>query len=159
MLFLIINHSFAAMKWIYKGKTKFDIPENAYGFLYIITYTGKSTDEISKGRFYIGKKCLEFSKKKKLTIKEKQLPENKRKRFKIDVTESDWKDYYGSSKNLIADIEKFGVKNFKREILQFCEDKINLTYAETKEQILRDVLNKDTWNISIGGKFFKGRIK
>lgn len=147
------------MKWIYNGKTKFSIPENAYGFTYKISYVGKNTEEIKNNKFYIGKKCLEFSKKKRLTKAEKALPENKRRRFKIDKSESDWKDYWGSSKNLLEDVQKYGKKNFKREILEFYPDKINLTFAEVKEQILQDVLNKDTWNISIGGKFFKGKIK
>lgn len=147
------------MEWIYKNKKKFEVPKDAYGFIYKITYIGDNKEDINKGKEYIGKKVLSFSRKKKLTKAEKKLPENKRKRFKIDTKESDWKEYWGSSILLLQDIEKHGKKNFKREILSFHKDKTNLTYYEVKEQVLRDVLIKDTWNISILGKFFKGKIK
>ena len=153
------------MTWIYKGKEiniTQNLPKdsrNAYGFIYKISYIGDTKEGITKGKFYIGKKALSFSKKKRLTIKEKKEPENKRKRFKIDVRESDWRDYQGSSLNLQKDIAIYGEENFTKIILFFCEDKINLTYKEMELQFQYDVLRTDSWNISIGGKFFKGKIK
>ena len=147
------------MNWIYKGKPLKKVPKDAYGFVYSVTYLGGTTDEIKNFKFYIGKKVLEFSKKKRLTIKEKKLPENKRKRFKIEKKESDWQDYWGSSILLLNDVEKYGKKNFERRIISFYYDKINLTYGETETQFRFDVLRNDTWNISILGKFFRGKIK
>lgn len=148
------------MKWLYKGKPKFAIPKNAYGFVYSITYVGEPIEgEIASNKYYIGKKALHFSKKKRITKKEKLASGNNRKRFKIDVTESDWKTYWGSSTLLLKDIEKYGEKNFERRIIRFCFDKINLTYVEMEYQFKFDILRTDSYNISIGGKFFKGKIK
>lgn len=140
------------MSWIYKNRVLTRLPKDAYGFVYIIQHTPSA-------KFYIGKKSLEFSRKKRLTLKEKKLIENKRKRFKIETKQSDWKDYWSSSLSLKEDIEKYDKKNFRRKILKFYTDKINLTYGEMEWQFKLDVLRKDTWNMSIGGKFFRGKIK
>lgn len=148
------------MIWKYRGKKVTKIPEGAYGFVYCITYIGEYKEGvIDTNKFYIGKKALSFSKKKRLTLKERRLPENKRKRFKIDTKESDWKTYNGSSLSLQKDIELYGEKNFRKDILCFCPDKINLTYKEMELQFKYDVLRTDSWNMSIANKFFRGRIK
>lgn len=114
--------------WIYNGNDVIEIPEGSYGFVYIIT-------NLTNDRKYIGKKFFYTSKRKQV---------NKvRKRFKVD---SDWKDYWSSSDELKADVEKLGKSNFKREIIHFCETKGVTNYLEAKEQFQRAVLeNKEEW--------------
>ena len=107
--------------WFYKGEY-FDTIGDYVGFVYEIT------NQIT-GRKYIGKKNFYFSKSKQV--------KGKKKRFKV---ESDWQDYYGSNKELAADVEKFGKENFKREILMLCKSKGDFAYYEAKYQFDNNVL-------------------
>ena len=113
--------------WIYNNKPLEEIPENAYGYVYLITNT-------ITGRKYIGKKLFWFRKTKVL--------KGKKKRLKV---ESDWKDYWSSSDELKADIEKLGINNFSREILYICPNKGLCNYLEAKEQMVRCVLETDQY--------------
>lgn len=120
------------MKWINVPK---DI-ENYFGFIYCIT-------NMLDGRQYVGKKF--FWKDSPL----QPLKGKKNKRHR--KVETKWKDYYGSSKTLTEDIEKFGKKNFRREILLWCETKWDCAYYEAKLQFDLDVLfNKNFYNEYIG---------
>ena len=110
------------MEWLHDGIV-FEKPnENDYGFVYQIT-------NLSNNKTYIGKKLFWFKKIKTL--------KGKRKRY---LAESDWKTYYGSSKFLLDEIEKFGKDNFKREILKLCKSKGECSYYEAKYQFDKDVL-------------------
>ena len=113
--------------WIYNNKPLEEIPENAYGYVYLIT-------NIITGRKYIGKKLFWFRKTKVL--------KGKKKRLKV---ESDWKDYWSSSDELKADIKKLGINNFSREILHICPNKGLCNYLEAKEQMVRCVLETDQY--------------
>lgn len=115
------------MTWFYNNEPFLDPGEN-YGFVYIIT-------NLTDGRKYIGKKFFWTSKRKQV---------NKvRKRYKA---ESDWQEYWSSSDELKADIEKLGKDNFKREIIHLCKTKGVTNYLEAKEQFERAVLeNKEQW--------------
>ena len=62
-----------------------------------------------------------------------------------ELVESDWKDYYGSSDSLNADIEKFGVLNFSREILHLGNSKGICSYIEAREQFLKKVLESEEY--------------
>ena len=98
-------------------------------FVYIIT---NETD----GRKYIGKKLFKFTRSTK----------KKGKRVKKQV-DSDWKDYYGSNKELLGDVEGLGKKSFKREILHLCKTKGEASYLEAKEQFACDaLLSEDYYN-------------
>jgi len=99
------------------------------GFIYIIT-------NIVNNKKYIGKKIFTNTRR----IKQK----NKTRR-KVKKTESDWRDYYGSSPSLSSDIEKYGKSNFKREIIKLCVSKSELTYFEAKEQFARGCLESPGW--------------
>lgn len=138
------------MKWKYQKKILKveDIPEGAIGFIYVIT-------RISDGKPYIGKKVLNFTRRKRLTKKEKLLKENTRKRYKVIVSDSGWENYTGSCKDLNADILVLGEKAFKKEILKFCFDKRSLTYEEVKSQFEYNVLEINSYNGCIAGKFYK----
>jgi len=127
------------------------IPENVLGFIYRIT-------NLIDNRIYIGRKALSSNRKATLTKKEKLLPENKRKRFKRVIKETDWKEYWGSSDELKSDIERLGKVNFKREILLFCTTKSDVSFFELHYQIKEDVLFTNSYNKNILGKFFKGKI-
>ena len=119
------------MTWTYKGSIVNELPEECVGFVYNITNT-------ISGRQYIGKKLAKFSKTTYKTVKLKNGTKKKKKiRSKID---SDWQEYYGSSVELNADIEKLGKENFKREILYYCRSKSECSYIEAREQFDRKVL-------------------
>lgn len=124
------------MTWLYREQIIENLPEDCIGFVYIIT------NNIS-GRKYIGKKLGKFSKTTYKTVKLKNGNKN-RKKIKGKI-ESDWKDYYGSSPNLLKDIESLGKQNFTREILYFCTSKAELSYIEAREQFERKVLESDDY--------------
>lgn len=96
--------------------------EDYVGFVYLIT-------NLTNGRLYIGKKL--FWKKRKKKIK----GSNKKVRV-----EHDWRDYYGSSNELNADIERLGKENFKREILECYKTRWEWSYGELKRQVDQEVL-------------------
>ena len=119
------------MTWLYQNTPVETLPESCVGFVYLITNN-------LTGRKYIGKKLAKFSKTTYKVIKQKNgIKKKKRIRSKID---SDWQDYYGSSAELSADIEKLGTENFTREILYYCASKSECSYIEAREQFSRRVL-------------------
>lgn len=126
--------------------------ENAFGFIYRI-------EHIETGKFYIGKKQLITNRKKKLGKKELALIEIKpgrRPTSKIVTAESDWREYWGSSKELTAEIKKQGLDKFKRVIIQLAYNSKQLTYFETQYQFSYNVLQRDDcWNNSVLGKFHR----
>ena len=125
-------------------------PEGTYGFVYIITNK-------TNGRFYVGKKILRNKLSKNLTkreISEWSKPGRVPKKKK-EVKESNWKDYWGSNKDLQEDVQKMGMDSFERRILQFCKASKQLTYFETVWQLHYDVLKTDSYNQNILGKFFR----
>ena len=134
------------MSWTYEGKcisSLQQMPSKTVGFVYELTH-------LPTGKKYIGKKILHFK---------KVLPPLKgKKRRRRSVVESDWKDYYGSHSEL-KQIVKESVNPsslFKREILQYCYNKKQMTYYETKWQMLKNVLIDDTYfNQTVAGKFYK----
>jgi hypothetical protein len=81
----------------------------------------------------------------------------KKKRYKA---ESDWKNYYGSNKELVYDVENCGIINFKREILRLCKTKGECGYFEAKYQFAEEVLEKDEYyNSWIMCKIHKKHVK
>lgn len=128
------------------------LPNDVYGFIYLI-------HNMSKNRYYIGKKNIFFSRKKPLTKKEISLLENKRtKKWKLVVTESDWLTYNGSCKELLKDISNGDT--ISKCIVKFCFSARELTYEETKALFINNVLEReDYYNENILSKFFKGNIK
>jgi hypothetical protein len=142
------------MSWYYQGTVIEELPEDCVGFVYIITNT-------VTGRMYIGKKLAKFS---KTTYKTVKLKNGKKKRKKIKgKIESDWKEYYGSSPNLTADIDALGKQHFHREILHYCTSKAHTSYLEAKEQFERKVLESDDYynghiQVRVHGSHIKGKI-
>ena len=116
--------------WFYENKEVNELPEDCVGFVYQITNT-------TNGRMYIGKKLARF--------KRSRRPLKGRKNKRRYTVSSDWKYYYGSSDLLLADVEKLGKNNFKREILFYCKSKAELSYIEAREQFARKVLESDDY--------------
>lgn len=121
------------MTWSFNNTPFTDIPDDskAIGFVYLITNT-------SNGKRYIGKKNLYATQTRQKTVTLKSGT-NKKKKIRSKV-ESDWRDYFGSSNDVKADLEMSGKEVFKREILRFCEAKGELSYYEAKYQFQYDVL-------------------
>jgi len=104
-----------------------EVPDDAYGYVYLITNT-------ITGKKYIGKKLFWFKKTK--------MVKGKKKRLKV---ESDWKDYWSSSDEVKKDVLSLGEENFIREILHICPNKGSCNYLEAREQMDRRVLETDEY--------------
>jgi hypothetical protein len=124
--------------WILNENVAID--ESTFGFIYEIE--NKITN-----KKYIGKKqCF-------MRVKRKPLKGYKRNR--ISHSESDWKTYTSSSKELNDDIQKYGKENFTFKIIRACDSKWELAYFEIKEQIDKEVLLRSDYyngiiNVRIG---------
>ena len=134
------------MSWYYEGKEVTELPGDCVGYVYCI-------ENLITQRKYIGKKLAKFAKTSIKTVTQKNgIKKKKRIRTKVD---SDWRDYYGSSDALTADIEALGKSCFNREILYYCYSKGECSYLEMYEQIKRGVLESDEYyngiiNVRIG---------
>ena len=129
------------MQWTYNGKQVETIDDEYEGFVYLITNT-------TTGQKYVGKKLAKF----KTTKPPLKGRKNKRRGYK----ESDWRDYWGSSDRLNADVDKLGPENFTREILYMCKSRAEMSYIEAREQFDRRVLETDEYyngiiNVRVGG--------
>jgi len=149
--------------WVHQGRVITsieDMPKETYGFVYEVIH--KPTDTR-----YIGKKVLYFERNKKLgkkalqSLKEERSKQGLKGRTPLKqktITESDWKDYYGSQKEILSLSKKDNAgKNWEKRILKFVPNKKLLTYYETKYLFLNEVLeNKYSTHINdnILGKFF-----
>ena len=125
---------------------------NSYGFIYRIT-------NLETGKFYIGKKSYIHNKKKKLGKKELlALPTSRGRKptTKTEQVDSGWKTYWGSSKDLLADIKLLGEDKFERIILREAKNKKQLTYWEMHFQCTEEVLigKNRSYNENILGRFF-----
>ena len=143
------------MNWLYYEDEIVNIsqfPEGTYGFIYKVTH-------IPSNKIYIGKKVLYHNQKKKLTKAELELSTGRGRKslYKIVQKESDWKTYYGSQKDIKEYITQGKKEEFKREIIQFVNNKKLLTYFETKWLFINGVLEYPDafYNDNILGKFYR----
>lgn len=142
------------MTWYYKDQEITELPDDAVGFVYLITC-------ITTGKMYVGKKLAMFA---KTTYKVVKLKNGTKKRKKIRTKiNSDWQQYFGSSPNLTEDINKLGTGNFKREILYYCKSKSECSYIEAREQFSRRVLESDDYynghiQVRVHGSHIKNKI-
>tara|TARA_R110000823_G_C15871261_1_gene494180 strand:+ start:796 stop:1206 length:411 start_codon:yes stop_codon:yes gene_type:complete len=130
--------------WLHENKEVTSIeemPEGTFGYVYQVTH-------IPTGLKYIGKKQL---------ISNRTLPPLKGEKRKRKIQkESDWKTYYGSQAEIKTLVKESKDKSeFKREILQYCKTKKQLTYFEIKWQFVLGVIETEEWiNNNILGKFY-----
>ena len=132
-----------ANPWTYQGATftSADI-DDFFGFVYRIT-------NLQNGRQYIGRKYF---------IQKRKPRGGGRKR----TSESDWKAYYGSSKELAEDRKLLGSNCFKREILSLHTTKGQVNFEETKQLFLHNVLTETVdgknplyYNSNILGRYMR----
>lgn len=97
--------------------------EGVVGFVYLI----RNNHPDSKKKYYIGQK--------KLLKKVKRKPLKGKTRNRISYVDNDVEKYWGSSKELLADIEKYGIEHFSREVIEVCQSKFHMTYGELIWQI------------------------
>lgn len=122
--------------WLFNGNAFYE--ENilsSVGFVYMIcnNITGKK---------YIGRKYFYSIRK----------PNNKAKRRK--TVSADWENYYGSSEELLKEIELHGKKNFSRIILSLHKTRGDTNMNEVREQFRLNVLEDDMYiNANINGKW------
>ncbi len=109
--------------------------ENYFGFVYII----KNNHPNSIKKYYIG--CKQLLKKVKL----KPLKGKKRKR--ITYKDNNVEEYWGSSTELLADIEKYGLESFTKEVVELCNSKFHMKYAELCWQLLaKAIFDEKSYN-------------
>lgn len=125
-------------------------PPDKYGFVYLIIGP--------ENKIYVGKKAFLHKTKSKMSKKDKKVDGNARKRVKIGTKDSGWKDYYGSSKELLLDISRMGRDKFDRYILDFADNKADLALKEIEYQVKYNVLRCNSYNGWIGGKVFKRNL-
>jgi len=124
--------------WYYENKLYDEAPKEYMGFVYLIT-------DLVANKKYVGKKLF-WNKRKLKPLKGKT-------RRRIQVVESDWKNYYGSNGELQLIVETSDAERFEREILHLCEKKGIMSYLEAREQFDRNVLLSDEYyNNFIGCK-------
>ena len=136
-------------KWLHSEE--FD-PQDYFGFVYKIT-------NLTNSKFYIGKKYFYYTSNVKLGKKElAALPvtRGRKSTTKQVIKESDWKSYWGSSKELQQDVKELGAEMFECIILKLCKDKKQLTYFEMHYQCVSEcLLSNNSYNDNIVGKYFR----
>ena len=116
--------------WFYNGFGVEEIPEDAFGFVYKIT-------NLSNDRQYFGKKLFTKAGYKQVKGKRKKI-----------------------TKELQADVEKQGEKQFKREILRFCKSRGECNYFESKYILESDaILNDKYYNDWLAVKVSRSHLK
>ena len=159
-----MKHMPTTATWVYQGRVITsikDMPEGTYGFIYEVIYKPTNVR-------YIGKKVLYFERNKRLgkkalaALREERSKKGLRGRVPIKqkvITESDWKDYFGSQKEIVTlSQEDNAGENWEKRILEFVPNKKLLTYYETKHLFKNDVLENQYSahiNDNILGKFFR----
>ncbi len=131
--------------WIYEGREFLDDETEDYvAFVYQI-------ENLETGKKYIGKKNLTKVRSKKIKGK------TRRKRIK---SESDWREYYGSSKTLLEDVARLGKDKFKREIVKLCKSRGTANYWEAYEIMTRNaIISNDYYNESLHVRVHCSHVK
>ena len=129
--------------WTYEGTdfTSDDI-NDFFGFVYRIT-------NLKTGKQYIGRKYF---------VQKRRPRGGGRKR----TSESNWKAYYGSSKELTEDRKLLGDRIFKREILSLHRTLGKVNFEETRQLFLNNVLTESLddgtpmyYNSNILGRYMR----
>ena len=106
--------------------------EGVVGFVYLIRNLHPEVINTNKPQYYIGQK--------KLLKKVKRKPLKGKTRNRISYVDNDVEKYWGSSKELLTDIEKYGIEHFSREVIEVCYSKFHMSYADMDWQVKCKVL-------------------
>lgn len=131
--------------WTYRNEiieNESQFHPKALCFVYKIT-------RLKDGKIYFGKKLCYFKKTSVKTITLKNGTKKKKKT--TTLVPSDWKTYWSSSADLIADVKLLGEDAFSREILCWCENKGSASYYELRYQM-------DARVLEIGDKSYNGIV-
>ena len=138
-----MGEGFYENAWTYKGTafTSDDI-NGQFGYVYRIT-------NLQTGQQYIGRKYFV----------QKRKPRGGGRRR---TSESNWKQYWGSSKELNDDRKRLGSDSFAREIISTHATAGRVDYEETKQLFLNNVLQETLedgspkyYNSNILGRYYK----
>ncbi len=110
--------------WVLKEGLKFDA--DAFAFIYCIRHRDPA------GMYYLGKKQMQSKRRLK--------PLKGKSRKRIQIKESDWRTYMGSSNDLLDYIKTVGKENFLFEIQKFVTCKWEAAYEELIYQLENRVL-------------------
>ena len=129
--------------WTYKGTTfTSDDIGDFFGFVYRIT-------NLQSGKQYIGRKYF---------VQKRKSGNSRRKR----TSESNWKAYYGSSKELTEDRKLLGNQAFSREIISLHKTPGKVNYEETRQLFIHNVLIEENsdgtpayYNSNILGRYMR----
>ena len=129
--------------WTYQGTTFTSADINDFfGFVYRIT-------NLQSGKQYIGRKYF---------VQKRKSGNSSRKR----TSESNWKAYYGSSKELTEDRKLLGNSFFKREIISLHKTPGKVNYEETRQLFIHNVLIEERsdgtpayYNSNILGRYMR----
>ena len=129
--------------WTYQGSTfTSDDIGDFFGFVYCIT-------NLKSGKRYIGRKYFTQCRKHR---------GSRRKR----TSESNWKAYYGSSKELNEDRKLLGNSTFRREIISLHTTGGKVNYEETRQLFLNNVLTEALdngepafYNSNVLGRYYR----
>tara|TARA_A100000172_G_C3040154_1_gene110126 strand:- start:1125 stop:1592 length:468 start_codon:yes stop_codon:yes gene_type:complete len=118
-----------------------------YGFVYCIT------NRITRKK-YIGRKYFWSKRKPRLTA-------NSGKRRRV-TSESNWRNYYGSSPELTADVKEYGRDTFTRQIISLHSTPGKVNFEETRQLFLNNVLTESLtdgtpafYNSNILGRYYR----
>ena len=149
------------MDWIVKDCNNGDyplttVPKDMYGFIYVLVF--------ESGKHYIGKKTFWSTKTlpslKNGTVRPKaeRIGKNvngKRKYFDVVKSESNWKPYTSSAKDIPKEDKLVG-----KYILKFAHKKQLLSYLEDKELFAVDACaNPMYYNKNISGRYYDNIFK
>lgn len=165
------------MDWTYEGKVVTELPEDVYGFIYLLKYEGgysyigmksaysilekpaKKSGEVREGceRVYHNIMRDENGKvlvsRKDIAAARKRGLKATREAYDRGIYESNWRDYESSSKE---------VKNYKlisKEILEYAPTKRSLTYLEVKYLFAYDaIIDPKFLNQNIIKRWFRGKL-
>ena len=128
--------------WIFDGRELCDADlAGAYGFIYLITH-------LPTGKKYLGRKYLTKAATKQVKGVKKKIRK-----------ESDWRDYYSSSPELLEMLAQEGPEVFSREVLVLCKTRGETNYMEVLLQYLFGVLHDPNYiNSNISSKYFKKNV-
>ena len=131
------------MWYYYNTAAEFNLDdtEGYFGFVYLITHH-------QTGRKYIGKKFFTKAGTRQIKGKKKKIRKT-----------SDWESYWGSNKELQAEVKQNGEDEYTREILHLCKSRSECSYWETFEIFSRQALLSDSYyNAWVTCKIHKSHV-